>query len=291
MKFNLKMIAAAVALAAAGSAHADFIAGSGGDVTSGTGNSTLGLLAWNISTGAYYLRDTGFTMNTFLPSTGSTITGAGETAPAPVYNKTPTTGLTLNSGNTASFADASFSTWLSSTTAADVRWTVMASDSVGTAATNRKREIGAVASGSSIAAVTNGTIDNGVVAINGLAATFTGSTTGTLNSGQLLSANGVYINQGGTASTSSYAAALGGDADLFYWTRSAATGSTALAANALQYGNAAGFAKLNLASNGNLSYTLAAESVSAVPVPAAAWLLGSGLVSFGAFARRRRDAK
>ncbi len=283
MKFNLKMIAAAVALAAAGSAHADFVAGS-----AGTGDGTLGLLAWNVSTGAYYLRDTGFTMNSFLPTTGATITPSGELTPA--YNKTPTAGLTLNSGNTASFADASFSTWLASTTAADVRWTVMASDSVGVVATNRKREIGAVATGSAITAVTNGTVDNGVVAINGLAATFTGSTTGTLSSGQLLSANGVFINQGGTASTSSFATALGADADLYYWVRSAATGVTTTAASVLQYGNG-NFAKLRLASNGSLTYTLAAAPVSAVPVPAAAWLLGSGLVSFGAFARRRRAAK
>jgi hypothetical protein len=137
--------------------------------------------------------------------------------------------------------------------------------------------------------VTNGTIDNGVVAINGLAAVFTGSTSGTLNAGQLLSANGVFVNQGNSGGASTLSTALGADADLFYWTRGTATGSTTIASNVIQYGNAAGYAKLNLASNGNLTYTLASETQapSAVPVPAAAWLFGSGLLSFGAFVRRR----
>jgi hypothetical protein len=42
---------------------------------------------------------------------------------------------------------------------------------------------------------------------------------------------------------------------------------------------------VTLAANGDFTYALA--PVSAVPVPAAAWLFGSGLLSFGAFVRRR----
>jgi hypothetical protein len=42
--------------------------------------------------------------------------------------------------------------------------------------------------------------------------------------------------------------------------------------------------------NGSLKVSYAYEPVSAVPVPASAWLLGSGVLSMGFFMRRRRGA-
>ena len=281
MKFNVKTIVAMAALVAAGSSHAGYVSGA---LAGTTGNGTLALVAWNQSNGSFYIRDTGFKMNDFLPSGGSSITGSGELTP--VYDKTPSAGLTLNAGNTAGFGDSAFSTWLGSTTAADVRWTVVASDRLGTSSTNRFREIGAIASGASFTPVSNGSIDNGNLAINGFTAyTFGLSTTGTLNSTQLASANGSYINQPFLAT------ALDSAANLYYWTRSANSGSTGTAANVLAFGNLAGYATLTLSSAGDLTYSLAAEGAqSAVPVPAAAWLLGSGLVAMGSAARRRKAA-
>jgi hypothetical protein len=79
-------------------------------------------------------------------------------------------------------------------------------------------------------------------------------------------------------------------ASLFYFSRSTGTGSTTTAANATQFGNATGFATVTLASNGDFSYSLAGPEVAAVPVPAAAWLLGSGLLAMGGAIRRRKAA-
>lgn len=276
MKFNLKMTAIAAAMVASGAANAAFVAGN-------VGNSTLGLLAFNTSTGSYYLRDTGFFMNTFLPSDGAAITPSGDAA-ASTFDKTPATGLTLNAGNTASFADAAFSSWLSGQTnaASNVRWTVIASDSQNTSATNRLRQIGAIASSTTFTP-SNGAIAGGTVAINGFAdATFGLSKTGTLSSGQLTASLGNFVNQAGLLT------ALDSTANLYYWTRSTTSSSTGLAAFENLYDNAAGPAILSLASNGDFSYSLA--PVSAVPLPAAAWLMGAGLVGLGGVIRRRKAA-
>jgi hypothetical protein len=283
MKLNFKAVAAAAAMLAATAAHADFVSGA----TAGTtGNSTLGVLAWNTVTGAYYLRDTGFTLNTFLPSNGSTITPTGELTP--VYDKTPSTGLTLTAGNTTSFADASFSTWLGGQTAADVRWTVVGADRLGTSTTNRFRQIGAINDDVAFATPSNGTIDGQTALINGLSGVFSLSTTGTLSTALLAGANGSFINQGSGGALSS---SLDDDANLYYWTRTVGGGSlAATTANQIQYGNGAGFAKVTLESDGDFSYVLAPESVTAVPLPAAAWMLGAGLLSLGGTARRRKAA-
>lgn len=77
--------------------------------------------------------------------------------------------------------------------------------------------------------------------------------------------------------------AVGQALGFYFLTRSAATASTPL--NSLQYANAAGPAQWLLSSNGALTY-----SVAPVPLPAAAWLLLSGLAGLGVVGRRKARA-
>lgn len=276
MKFNLKTLAIAAALVAAGSANAAFTAGS-----VGTGNSTLGLFAWDNVTNSFYLRDLGYNMNTFLPTGGASITPTGETGAT--FDKTPEAGLSITS------SDASFSSWLSSVTPGNVRWLVAASDSAGLVATNRVRQIGSISTTATFTNPTNGQIGNGTAGINQFAPpgvpAFGLSTTGALSAGQIANLGGSFIGQG---TAGALAATLNGTANLYYWTRSTNTGSLGTAANQQTFANSANTAVLSLASNGDFTYSLA--PVSAVPLPAAAWLMGAGLVGLGGMVRRRKAA-
>ena len=270
MKFNLKMIAVAAAMvSAAGAANAT-------PTTTGQDGSLV-LTAFNTVTNVWYMRDTGYLLNSFLPSSVTTLSGDG----AVTGDKTPAAGLTIDKTVTASFGDASFSSWLTGQTTSDVRWFLSAVDNNGTAtASNVKRFITSSANASETA--TNGNLDGYIASGNagGLATVYATGTNGALSS------TGSIVP---VAWTSNFG--LGGDglasldqaASLFYFSRSSGTGSTTTAANATQFGNATGFATVTLASNGDLTYV----APSAVPVPAAVWLLGSGLLSFGAFVRRR----
>lgn len=275
MKFNLKMIAVAAAMASlAGGARADLVG-------STTGNPSLSLIAFNVVTKDYYIRDTGFLMNDFLPSSVTTLSGDGGVT----GNKTPEAGLLLNAGNTTNFADASFSSWLTGQTTADVRWMVSGADSLGTSTTsNVKRMITSSAVVGQTA--TNGLIDGYIASGNAggvsiFAGSFGLSTTGNPNPQPFETNFGV-----GGASL----ALLDQGVGLFYFARTVGTASASTLSNKTQYGNSAGFATVTLASNGDFTYNLAAAEVSAVPVPAAAWLLGSGLVGIGGMIRRRKAA-
>lgn len=269
MQFNLKVIAAAVALAAAGSAHADIVGAN-------LGNSSLVIAAFNSVTNAYYVRDTGFLLNTFLPSSVTTAAGDGGVT----GNKTPDAGLTLDKTNTASFADTAFSTWLSGQTVSDIRWTVVASDSQSTSTTNLSRMVLAL---STPVSVSNGTLTNAVTQVSGFAGP-TGPTGSITGSGVPASFQGNLILNGSTLGT------LDNASSLFYFVRTQPGGASATTANTTQFGNSTGFAQVLLASNGDFSYTLAGAPVSAVPVPAAAWLMGSGLMAIGGAVRRRKAA-
>ena len=268
MKFNLKVIAAAVALAAAGSAHADIVGAN-------FGNSSLIITVFNSVTNAYYVRDTGFLLNTFLPSSITTAAGDGGVT----GNKTPEAGLTLDKTNTASFADSAFSTWLSGQTVSDIRWTVAASDSQSLIGTNNVGR--AVLALSTPVSVSNGTLTNAVTSVSG----FAGPTgpTGSITGSPIPPAwTGNLILNGATLGT------LDNASSLFYFSRTQGTGLSSTTANTTQFGNSGGFAQVLLASSGDFSYTLA--PVSAVPVPAAAWLMGSGLMAIGGAIRRRKAA-
>ncbi len=282
MKFNLKMIAVATAMVSAGVAHA-------APTTGTTNNGSLVIGAFNVSTNAWYLRDTGVLLNSFLPSSVTTLAADGGGS-AVTGNKTPAAGLTLTkaSAGYSNFGDASFSTWLTGQTASDVRWFVSAVDdqSLGANAspTSRKRFITA---GTGLTP-TNGQLDGYVASGNagGLGGFYASGTNGAVSSTGT-GAPGAFNTNFGLVADNSYLASLGDSVDLFYVVRSTQTASTTTAATNTQFGNATGFAKVRLAANGDFSYTLAGAQVSAVPVPAAAWLFGSGLLSFGAFVRRR----
>jgi len=269
MKFNLKMIAVAAAMvSAAGAANAALATGN---------NGSLALVAFNTVTNVWYIRDTGYLINSFLPSSVTTLSGDGSVT----GDKTPAAGLTIDKTVTASFGDSSFSSWLTGQTQSDVRWFVSAVDNTGTSTTNRKRLITSSANVSQTAS--NGQVDNYVSSgsAGGLSTLFgdgTLSVTGTPAPSPFATNFGLGVE--GLAS-------LGDSVGLFYFARNGSTTSTS--STATQYGNATGFATVSLAANGDFAYILAGPSAppSAVPVPAAAWLLGTGLLSFGAFVRRR----
>ncbi len=269
MKFNLKMIAAAAALASmAGVAQADII-------TSGQDGSLV-LTAFNTSTSAYYMRDLGFTLSGFLPS--GALNSVGLNTSSIVGDKTPVAGLSLNAGNTTNFADAAFGTWYGLQTPANVKWFVNAVDSISNSS-GRSRLI--TSSVNTAETATNGQLTNFVAGAN-IQTFFNGatlSTTGVIDS-ETLAAWSSNFGLGGDG-----LAAVGESASLFYFTRSTTTGSTTALANGGIYGNSAGFASVNLAANGDFSYTL-----SPVPLPATAWLMGVGLVALGGIARRRKAA-
>jgi hypothetical protein len=270
MKLQMKLIAAAVALiGAAGGAQADLVA---------LNNGSLALVAFNQVTRAYYIRDTGFLMNDFLPSSVTTGSGDGGVT----GTRTPEAGLTLDKTNTASFADAAWSAWFSGQTAADIKWFVSSPDVGSTAGTTNVRR-GITSSANPAQTATNGLVSNyalGAAGVGTLAGTFTLSTSGT--SGALASFDS---NFGlGAAGLSS----LDSDAGLFYFAQTQGSGGAATVANKTQFGNSGGFAIVKLASNGDFSYTLA--PAAAVPLPAAVWLMGAGLLGVAGAVRRRKAA-
>ena len=276
MKFNLKMIAIASAMVSmAGAAHADLTA-------AGSNNSSLALVAFNTVTSSYYMRDTGFLLNNFLPTGVTTLAGDGAVS----GNRTPEAGLLLDKNNTATFADASFSGWLAGQTLTDVKWFLNAVDSVSNSGTLSQRRV-LTSSMNGAETATNGQVDNfvGNAGAGSLTTQFgTGGLSVTGSGAPTAWGTNFGLGADGLAS-------IGDSANLFYFVRTAYTGGSGTLTAGNKLGNSANFATVTLAANGDFTYSLAsAEAPAAVPVPAAAWLLGSGLMALGGAARRRKAA-
>ncbi len=287
MKLKLKMIAIAAAMVSlAGAAQA-------APVTESTNNGSLVLTAFNQVTKAWYIRDLGFTINSFLPT--GILASVGDPLSSAVGDKTPNTPLLLDKNNTATFSDASsWTTWIAGQNVADIRWNVNAVDTFAGSGQLKSRLITSSANGSETAS--NGNINN-FVAVN--------------NAG---SAQSYFTNfgSGGTAGLSSFSnnplapyqtsldsnfllgadglASLDQGVSLFYFARTTESGSTGTFATPVKYGNTTGFAVVKLEADGDFSYNLAGDQVGAVPIPAAAWLMGSGLMALGGVVRRRKGA-
>jgi hypothetical protein len=80
-----------------------------------------------------------------------------------------------------------------------------------------------------------------------------------------------------------------GPAQFWYATSTNDDGSPGTAdANLTRFGNSENFATFSLATDGSVVYNLAAASVGAIPLPAAFWMMGAGLLGMGSAARRRK---
>ncbi|MFN0317292.1 MAG: VPLPA-CTERM sorting domain-containing protein [Burkholderiales bacterium] len=273
MKLKLKAtsLAVALALAYAGQASAAFD-------NAASGNSALIFSAWDATSGTSYSRGLGLNLNEFLTST------------APTF-------LSFTADNLFS------TTFGSSISSGTFRWNVVAADSnlvsgpqsseLETASRHRTVTTGTVnfsgapvlTRGQNSQAAVN--MDNYLQRVNNACGLATGTDTGSCastNAGDAWNINNTAATWGNVLGLPAGFSTAGGIGQSLFMMFASGTGSTTSAVqNQLSFGAAP--KQWTLAANGDLVW--GAADVSAVPVPAAVWLLGSGLVGLVGVARRR----
>jgi hypothetical protein len=272
MKFSLKLIAGAAALLVAGAASAGTAIVVGGTTT----GSDLVLTVWDNTlstasgTGAAITIDTGLNYSTF---------GVGSAA------------ATQNSaGNLLTTAESNLINSVFGTDA-NVSWEITANiDKQGTA-----KLPGLIYSSSTTSTptpnnsgivTTSAVLDSYFGAVNTLGGSpyeLLGAGTGTTNDN-----GGFTIGTDFPADVANASASGFGNQNVYFSKSSAKTGTGATTSEYAGDASIGGFSYFTLTSAGALTYTYTA--LSAVPIPAALWLMGSGIVGLLGVGRRRSGA-
>lgn len=290
MKHKLTKIAVAVSLA---------IGASQANAAIATGNSAeLFLAAWSPSLQVSYVRDLGISITNFL-TTSTTVATSGSYAFNPAAAIPTSPGSVVANSYSLNFQTDSLmmnalgvASPTGTTLASDVVWMVGALDQLGSTPGSR-RTLSTVGNSDPQAAVANqlnAGVQNmasvlGYITDNNVRGTHTslnGSSTATPLDSAGTSAYFPTLQMQSWGNNASFQSVgnVGESLPFFFLTTSTTTGSD-LATN-IQYRSATGtdFAwTLNV--DGSLSY-------AAVPIPAAAWLFGSGLLGLIGIARRRK---
>jgi len=270
---NMKISQATAAGALALSASGAFAMG-----TPNSNNSDLVLVVDNTTTNAFYALDTGISLNSLMPSTGF-VAGAS-------LNGTAFAGI--NQSITASSGLAAF---LAANPASGDGWTLEGSQFLGSATNGVDKVTGnALAVWTSAAGTTTpGTQAGFVVAnLNTYGGNFNtdvapgGGLAGLTTATEITNGTGFSQLEAGKYGVfgASDLSPLGGTAQtLFGFTGNGTTG----ALQSYVLGSA------TLAANGTLSFS-GNGGTAPVPLPAAAWLFGSGLMGLVGVSRRRKTA-
>jgi hypothetical protein len=266
-----KLIKLAVATAVLGTAAGEAMA----IETPGSGNSSLVVSIWDPTLQLALIWDTGYNYSDFVSGNAATA-------------------LSQSSINFGAVENASG--YFASSNLADLKWTVYAGDSSGPAiAAGGQGMLVTGATDWSMTNVTTGSL-TGVNGSDGASQVFdqfnnTYSTCPTstvcTNPSWVPAVLGDSLwgaNYGTGTFTADASAVVGGELGFFYFTKVGSLASTP--AQGFQYANAGGAYTFLLDETFNLSWNAPAS----VPLPAAAWLLLSGLGGLGVVARRRAAA-
>lgn len=264
MKLKLKALAAAAALAFAGSASA-------GIATSGSGDGELFFSAWDSVTETSYTRDLGLTLSQFVTQVGTYGTSAGGA---------------LGASNLVFGADSVLSNWLSGVSLGGLQWNVGAMDGSG-----QNRYL-TTAPGAPVPEANHGLLaqwnDNADIYIaNVNSGPYVAGSHVAANGSSVIAANTNPSGYAGSASwqhnwgTKAEFSNAGGVGDSLNFFVLYSLGTTTLAGVGMDQFDGSFW---NFASDGTLTY----NTVAAIPLPGAVWLLGSGLLGLVAVSRRRR---
>jgi hypothetical protein len=249
-----------------------------------TGNSGIIVSAWDATRGVSLVQYLGLRMDDMLPT---------DTSAA------PEAGLLLDFGTLggANGTGTSWSDVFGASDSANIQYEVSAFDFIqdaGRTFIGKRLETTAVAGFTSIkntsfsASITNGRsfIASGLIQDDGTGPACDGgnpcvaTTSGEPDYANTTSFGSKYGNQMPVNASSAVGSALA-----FYLVTTDNDAGLNTTADITQYKNSVNVAQWLLTSGGNLTYTLAAANV--VPLPAAVWLLLSGLAGVGAIGRRR----
>jgi hypothetical protein len=296
---KLKYLTAATLLAIAGQAGAASVGVTDGSPASAdNGNGEFILTVFDADTGVSYSRQLEMFVNDFVPNS---LVGVG--TPDNIGNATPDAGLTK-----VFATDALFTSTFGSSDPSTLRWYVVAADSATAGETGSLTTVSTPHSLRLL--ITHGTSDG--TGFNTTTAGVTGATqtnyddhANGLNNyacGLAAGASCVVTATSDTANGVSFtsATAVSGTAPVlvgldtvgYFYYLTGQSGSTArpLTTSSINlFANSEGVAgEWSLSRDGTLTWNSAA--VSAVPVPAAVWLFGSGLLGLAGVARRKQSA-